>query len=138
MLHTRVADFGLALWVRQFEPECSSCVRCTHNGLCAGCQHRSPVLVVKLAERIFTTAGQENGQENNRRNIKSNMENTKQENTQEVQQENNLLGGAQLVTSSEETTEIPQAVQLVQPKEAMDNMAEIERQYRETIERENR
>ena len=71
-------------------------------------------------------------------NIKSNMENTKQENTQEVQQENNLLGGAQLVTSSEETTEIPQAVQLVQPKEAMDNMAEIERQYRETIERENR
>lgn len=66
------------------------------------------------------------------------MENTKQENTQEVQQENNLLGGAQPVISSEETTEIPQAVQLVQPKEAIDNMTEIERQYRETIERENR
>ena len=39
---------------------------------------------------------------------------------------------------SEETTEMPQAVQLIQPKEAIDNMAEIERQYRETIERENR
>ena len=31
-----------------------------------------------------------------------------------------------------------QEVQLVPPKEAIDNMAEIERQYRETIERENR
>jgi hypothetical protein len=70
-------------------------------------------------------------------NIKSNMENIEQENTQEVQQENNLLEGAQPVALSEETTEMPQAVQLVQPKEAIDNMAEIERQYRETIEREN-
>lgn len=70
-------------------------------------------------------------------NIKSNMENIEQENTQEVQQENNLLEGTQPVALSEETTEMPQAVQLVQPKEAIDNMAEIERQYRETIEREN-
>ena len=66
------------------------------------------------------------------------MENIEQENTQEVQQKNNLLEGAQHVALSEETTEMPQAVQLVQPKEAIDNMAEIERQYRETIERENR
>ena len=66
------------------------------------------------------------------------MENIEQENTQEVQQENNLLEGAQPVALSEETTEMSQAVQLVQPKEAIDNMAEIERQYRETIERENR
>ena len=57
---------------------------------------------------------------------------------QKVQQENNLLEGAQPVALSEETTEMPQAVQLTQPKEAIDNMAEIERQYRETIERENR
>lgn len=71
-------------------------------------------------------------------NIKSNMENIEQENTQEVQRENNLLEGAQPVALSEETTEMPQAVQLVRPKEAIDNMAEIERQYRETIERENR
>ena len=66
------------------------------------------------------------------------MENIEQENTQEVQQENNLLEGTQPVALSEETTEMPQAVQLVQPKEAIDNKAEIERQYRETIERENR
>ena len=71
-------------------------------------------------------------------NIKSNMENIEQGNTQEVQQENNLLEGAQPVALSEETTEMPQTVQLVQPKEAIDNMAEIERQYREAIERENR
>lgn len=83
MSHTRVVDCNLALWVRQFEPECS---------------------------------------------------NIEQENTQEAQQENNLLEGAQPVALSEETTEMPQAVQLVQPKEAIDNMAEIERQYRETIE----
>ena len=55
-----------------------------------------------------------------------------------IEQGNNLLEGAQSVALSEETTEMPQAVQLVQPKEAIDNMAEIERQYRETIERENR
>jgi hypothetical protein len=78
------------------------------------------------------------GETLNNFNIKSNMENIEQENTQEVQQENNLLEGAQPVALSEETTEMPQAVQLVQPKEAIDNMAEIERQYRETIERENR
>lgn len=78
------------------------------------------------------------GETLNNFNIKSNMENIEQENTQEVQQENNLLEGAQPVALSEETTEMPQAVQLIQPKEAIDNMAEIERQYRETIERENR
>lgn len=77
------------------------------------------------------------GETLNNFNIKSNMENIEQENTQEVQQENNLLEGTQPVALSEETTEMPQAVQLVQPKEAIDNMAEIERQYRETIEREN-
>ena len=66
------------------------------------------------------------------------MENIEQENTQEVQQENNLLEGAQPVALSEETTEMPQAVQLVLPKKAIDNIAEIERRYRETVERENR
>lgn len=64
------------------------------------------------------------------------MENIEQENTQEVQQEN-LLGG-EVIAEQAQTEERPQAIQLVQPKEAIDNMAEIERQYRETIERENR
>ena len=64
------------------------------------------------------------------------MENIEQENTQEVQQEN-LLGG-KVIAEQAQTEEWPQAIQLVQPKEAIDNMAEIERQYRETIERENR
>ena len=67
-------------------------------------------------------------------NIKSNMENIEQE----VQQENNLLEGVRSVVLSEETTEMPQVVQLAQPKEAIGNMAEIERRYCETIERENR
>lgn len=58
------------------------------------------------------------------------MENIEQENTQEVQQENNLLEGAQPVALSEETTEMPQAVQLVQPKEAIDNMTEIKQENR--------
>lgn len=57
---------------------------------------------------------------------------------QEVQQENNLLEGVRSVVLSEETTEMPQVVQLAQPKEAIGNMAEIERRYCETIERENR
>ena len=54
------------------------------------------------------------------------MENIEQENIQEVQQEN---------SSQEQSVHV---AQLVPPKEAIDNMAEIERQYRETIERENR
>ena len=58
------------------------------------------------------------------------MENIEQENTQEVQQENSLLKGAQPAALSEETTEMPQAVQLVQPKEAIDNMTEIKRENR--------
>ena len=68
------------------------------------------------------------------------MENIEQENTQEVvQQEDNLLEGAQPVALSEETEEeLPQAVQLVQPKEAIDNAKGLERQYRETVERENK
>ena len=106
MLHTRVIDCGLALWVRRFEPECSNCVGYMHSGLCARYPHRGPALVVKLAERISATIGQENGQENNRRmakritgemlnnfNIKSNMEN--------IEQENNLLEGAQPTALSE-------------------------------------
>ena len=36
------------------------------------------------------------------------------------------------------TEERPQAIQLVQPKEAEDEIAELERQYRETVERENK
>ena len=69
MLHTRTNNCSLALWVRQFELECSNCVGRTHSGLCAGCPHRSPALVVKLTKRISATTGQENGQENNRRNV---------------------------------------------------------------------
>lgn len=64
------------------------------------------------------------------------MENIEQENTQEVQQEN-LLGG-EVIAEQAQTEEQPQAIQLVQPKEAEDEIAELERQYRETIERENK
>lgn len=64
------------------------------------------------------------------------MENIEQENTQEVQQEN-LLGG-EVIAEQAQTEERPQAIQLVQPKEAEDEIAELERQYSETIERENK
>lgn len=64
------------------------------------------------------------------------MAEIEQENTQEVQQEN-LLGG-EAIAQQAQTEEQPQAIQLVQPKEAEDEIAELERQYRETIERENK
>lgn len=64
------------------------------------------------------------------------MENIEQENTQEVQQEN-LLGG-EVIAEQAQTKEQPQTIQLVQPKEAEDEIAELERQYREIIERENK
>lgn len=51
------------------------------------------------------------------------MENIEQENIQEVQQ-----------TQSEEQ---PQAIQLILPKETEDEIARLEKQYRETIKREN-
>ena len=64
------------------------------------------------------------------------MENIEQENTQEVQQENLLEG--EVIAEQAQTEERPQAIQLVLPKEAEDKIAELERQYRETIERENK
>lgn len=54
------------------------------------------------------------------------MENIEQENTQEVQQEN---------SSQEQSVRV---VQLVPPKEALERMKELERKYRETVERENK
>lgn len=69
MLHTRTDNCSLALWVRQFEPKCSSCIGLKASGLCAGYPYQSPALVIKLTERISATTGQENGQENNRRSV---------------------------------------------------------------------
>lgn len=64
------------------------------------------------------------------------MAEIEQENTQEVKQEN-LLGG-EAIAQQAQTEEQSQAIQLVLPKEAKDKIAELERQYRETIERENK
>lgn len=66
------------------------------------------------------------------------MEINEQENTQEVQQENLLDGGSQSVQAMQEGNELPTAVQLVQPQAALDEIAELEKKYRETIERENK
>ena len=63
-----------------------------------------------------------------------------QENAQEVQQEN-LLDGSQPVQAMQAMQEengLPTAVQLVQPQAALDEIAELEKKYRETIERENK
>lgn len=49
-----------------------------------------------------------------------------------IEQENNQP------EKTEETIETPQVVQLVPPKEAIDRMAEIEKEYLKTIERENK
>lgn len=55
-----------------------------------------------------------------------------QENTQEVQQENTLS------SEIEELSQPPRVAQLVQPQAALDEIAELEKKYRETIERENK
>ena len=65
------------------------------------------------------------------------MEINEQENTQEVQQEN-LLDGSQSVQAMQDGSELPTAVLLVQPQAALDEIAELEKKYRETIERENK
>lgn len=59
------------------------------------------------------------------------------ENTQEVQQEN-LLDGSQSVQAMQERNELSTVVQLVQPQAALDEIAELEKKYRETVERENK
>lgn len=69
------------------------------------------------------------------------MEKIEQENSQEVQQENFIEGKnvAQAETSAqldEELTE-PKTVQLIPSQEALDRVSELERLYRETVEREN-
>lgn len=65
------------------------------------------------------------------------METNEQENAREVQQEN-LLDGPQPVQGMQEGNGLPTAVQLVQPQAALDEMAELEKKYRETVERENK
>ena len=75
------------------------------------------------------------------------METTEQENTQEVQRVELLDGGfatrAIATAQSDETGAEPEepvkpeVVQLVQPQEALDRMAEIEREYNRIVEREN-
>lgn len=64
------------------------------------------------------------------------METAKQENTQEVLQDSLLEGNYAQPTPP--VTDASRAVQLVQPKEALDEMAEAERKYREIVEQENR
>ena len=71
------------------------------------------------------------------------MENIKQENTQEAQQENSSQEAQQENTqeAQQENSSQEQSVrvaQLVPPKEALERMKELERKYRETIERENK
>ena len=68
------------------------------------------------------------------------MEINEQENTQEVQQEN-LPDGSQPVQSvqaMQEENGLQITVQLVQPQAALDEITELEKKYRETIERENK
>lgn len=77
------------------------------------------------------------------------MEKTEQENAQDLQ-EIKLLSGEkpqsraiavtnveQVQDSEEQAGPQPEVVQLVQPQEAIDRIVEIERAYREAVEREN-
>lgn len=70
------------------------------------------------------------------------MEKIEQKNSQEVQQENYLEGKnatpVEISVQSEEEPIEPEVVQLVPPQEALDRAAELERLYRETVERENK
>ena len=130
----------MAIMIKQLMPECTSCVARVHSGLCSNCPHWTPSVVQELteemAERISATIGQENITRPNERN-NCNMEINEQENTQEVQQEN-LIDGSQSVQAMQKGNELPTAVQLVQPQAALDEIAELEKKYRETIERENK
>ena len=63
------------------------------------------------------------------------MENIEHENAQGTQQDNLLEG--KVIIEQLQTEEQSKVIQLVQPKEANDEIAKLERQYRETIEREN-
>lgn len=63
------------------------------------------------------------------------MEN-KQEDIKATQQENAVNNSIQIIQPAQE--EAPNTVQLVQPKAALSEIAEVERKYRETIERENK
>lgn len=56
----------------------------------------------------------------------------------EINEQENLIDGSQSVQAMQEENELPAAVQLVQPQAALDEMAELEKKYRETIERENK
>ncbi len=58
------------------------------------------------------------------------MENIKQENTQKGQQEN-LIEGEVIAGQA-------QTIQLVLPKEAQDEIAKLEKQYRKEVEQENK
>ena len=58
MLHIRVVDFGLALWVKQFELKCSNSVERVHKPLCT--ESSTPK----------SCANSKIGRENNRRNVK--------------------------------------------------------------------
>ena len=64
------------------------------------------------------------------------MEIAQQENTQEVLQDSPLEGNYAQPTSP--VTDAQRVIQLAQPKEALDKMAEAERKYREIVEQENR
>lgn len=77
------------------------------------------------------------------------MEKTEQENAQGLQ-EIKLLSGEKLQSKAIAVTNVeqvqdseeqvgpqPEVVQLVQPQEAIDRIVEIERAYREAVEREN-
>lgn len=72
------------------------------------------------------------------------MEKIEQENSQEVQQDNFLEGKMPIqTTASEQSVEAegpiePKVAQLVPPQEALNRIAELEHQYRETVERENK
>ena len=72
------------------------------------------------------------------------MEKIEQENSQEVQQDNFLEGKMPIqTTASEQSGEAegpiePKVTQLVPPQEALNRIAELECQYRETVERENK
>ena len=77
-------------------------------------------------ENIKQENTQEAQQENTQEAQQENTQEVQQENTQEVQQEN---------SSQEQSVRV---AQLVPPKEALERMKELERKYRETIERENK
>lgn len=103
----------MAIMIKQLMPECTSCVARVHSGLCSNCPHWTPSVVQELTEEMA-------------------------ERIPKRYSKRICLMALSQFKQCKKKNELSIAVQLVQPQAALDEIAELEKKYRETIERENK